>query len=51
MMETVSTGGDTTQSVLSWRWYAFIFFAAAALVLTHYHLGANQVFEDLKLDL
>jgi hypothetical protein len=34
MMETVSTGGDTTQSVLSWRWYAFIFFAAAALVVS-----------------
>jgi len=26
-------------------------FAAAALVLTHYQLGASKVFEDLKLDL
>ena len=26
-------------------------FSAAALVLTHYQLGASRVFEDLKLDL
>ena len=26
-------------------------FAAAALVLTHYHLSANQLFEDLRLEM